>query len=60
MSPEKKRTVAEDEAPNEDAPLTKEMLSAQIDHLIERARAAGLNPIQMLLNTYKKRGTAII
>ncbi len=46
--------------PAQDAPLTKETFAAQWQQLIERARAAGLNPIQMLVKAYAKRGEAIL
>lgn len=71
--PDENRTLAEDEAPEEvdqvsgqvvesaqDGPLTKEMFSAQMQRLTERARAAGLHPIQTLAHTYAKRFVAII
>ena len=60
MSPDKHPTIAENEAQTEDAPLTKEMFSANLQQLIERARAAGLNPIQTMAKTYVKQGMAIL
>ena len=63
MTPPKKRPVAENKAPKEveqDIPLTKEMFSAQMQRLIERARAAGLNPIQTMAKTYVRQGMSII
>jgi hypothetical protein len=62
--------LVENEAPKEqvpgqaiepqEAPLTKEMFSAQMQRLTERAKAAGLNPIQTLAKTYVKQGMVII
>lgn len=61
MSPDEKRPIAESEAPKEqDAPLTQEMFAAQMQRLTERARAAGLSPIQTMLQTYAERGRTII
>ena len=73
MSPDKKRLLAKKEAPQEveqvseqaielaqDAPITKEIFEAQVQRLIERARAAGLNPVRTLARTYAKRGLAIL
>ena len=67
MSPEKKRTVAEDDVPKEqdaskeqDMLLTKEMFVTQIRQIIERARAAGLSPIRMMAKAYVKQGTTIL
>ncbi len=55
--PDEKPT-AENEV--QDAPLTKEEFSAQMQRLTERAKAAGLNPLQTLAQTYAKRGMCII
>ena len=58
-----KEVDVENEAPKEvgqDAPLTKEEFAAQMQRLTERARAAGLNPIQTMVHTYAKRGMSII
>ena len=76
MSPDEKRPIAENEAPKEveqvpvqaiesasggeDAPLTKEAFSAEMDRLAERARAAGLNPIRAMAQTYARQGLAIV
>mgnify|MGYP001604108729 CR=1 FL=1 len=63
MSSDKTRTLAEDEAPKEveqDGPLTKEVFVAKVHELTERARAAGLNPLRLLVQAYRKRGTAIL
>ena len=57
--PKESRTVAEKEAPDEDGPLTKEMFTAQLHELTERARAAGLNPIRLLVQAYRKQGAVI-
>ncbi len=46
--------------PAEDALLTKEVFVAQAQQLLEQARAAGLKPIQMMTQTYAKRGMAIL
>ena len=73
MAADKKRTTAEDEAPKkveevsgqaiepvQDAPLTKEEFAAQMQQLTERAKAAGLNPIHTMAQTYVKQGMAIV
>lgn len=67
MSPDEKRPIAENEAPKEveqvseqDTPLTQEEFEAQMQRLTERAKAAGLNPIQTMLHSYASRGRAII
>ena len=73
MSLDEKRPIEEKEAPKEaeqvseqaieptqDAPLTKEIFSAYLQRLIERARAAGLSPLQVLAQTYAKRGMALL
>ena len=61
--PSERRPIAEKEALKEveqDAPLTKEIFEAHLQRLIERARAAGLNPVRTLARTYAKRGLAIL
>ena len=64
-----KPPIAENETPKEveqviepaqDAHLTKETSSAQMQRLTERARAAGLSPLQVMAQTYAKRGLAIL
>ena len=55
-----KKEPKEVEQVSGDAPPTKEMLVAQFHQLADSIRAAGLNPLQMLLQTYKKRGMAVI
>ena len=66
---DEKPLIAENEAPKEveqaiepaqDAPLTKEEFSAQMQRLAKRARAAGLSPLQVMAQTYAKRGMAIL
>ena len=54
---------AEIEEPREveqDAPLTKEQFAAQMQRLNERARAAGLKPLQLMAQTYAKLGMAML
>lgn len=46
--------------PEQDVPLTKEEFVAQMKQLTERARAAGLSPLQTLVETYAGRGRAIL
>ena len=58
MPPDKKPTIAENEA--QDAPLTQEEYDAQMLSLNERARAAGLNPMQALAHTYVRQGAATV
>ena len=63
MLPDEKPPIAETEAAKEDeqdAPLTKEEFATQMKRLTERARAAGLNPIRTMAQTYAKRGMAIL
>ncbi len=74
MIDEREPSKAESEAPKEveqapgqaiepaqeDAPLTKEQFAAQMQQLIERARAAGLNPIHTMAKTYVERGRAVL
>ena len=63
MLPDETRTKAEKEAPMEpalDSPLTREILSAQWHEFTERARAAGLNPLRLLVKDYRKRGMTIL
>ena len=58
MPPAKERPIAENEA--QDAPLTQEEYDAQMLSLNERARAAGLNPMQALAHTYVRQGAATV
>ena len=60
MPPDKKRPIAENEAPQADAPLTKEMFAAQMQQLAERARAAGLHPLRALAQTYARRFMGVL
>ena len=69
MSPDEKRPIAENEAPQvseqaiepaQDNPMTTEIFKAQLHQLTERARAAGLSPIRVLIQTYAKRGEALV
>ncbi len=61
MSSDENRPIAENEETKEGGvPLTKEDFAAQMKQLTERARAAGLNPIQTMARTYIKQGMAII
>ncbi len=48
------------EDPAQDVPLTKEEFAAQMQRLTERARAAGLNPIQTMARTYANLGMAML
>lgn len=71
---DEKRPIAENEAPKDveqvseqavepaqDVPLiTKEEFAAQMQRLAERARAAGLNPIRALAQTYIKQGVVML
>ncbi len=59
MLPDENPPIAENE-PAPDAPLTKEEFADQMQRLTERARAAGLNPIHTMVQTYAKRGMAIV
>ena len=49
MSPDKKRPIAENEVPKVD----------DLQHLVERAKAAWLNPLRTLAETYVSRVRAI-
>ena len=60
MSPGEDRPIEEKQAPKEDAPLTQEQYDAQMQQLAERARAAGLNPLQALAHTYVRQGAATV
>jgi len=71
MLPDENRSIAEEEVPKEveqvsgqaieqDAPLSKEVFVAQVQQLVERARAAGLHPLQAMAKTYVKQGMSII
>ena len=59
MPPDEKHPIAENE-PEQEAPLTKEEFTAQMQRLTERARAAGLNPIHTMAHTYAKQGMNIL
>lgn len=61
MPPDEKHPIAENEATNEveqNAPITDEQLAAQMERLAEQAKAAGLNPIKIMVQTYAKKGRA--
>ena len=60
MAPDEKRPIEEKEAPAQDAPLTKEAFSAEMEQLAERARAAGLSPLRAMVQTYASQGRAIL
>ena len=63
MSQDEQPPIVENETPKEvgqDTPLTQEEFEAQMQRLTERAKAAGLNPIQTMLHSYASRGRAII
>ena len=60
---DEKRPITKNETPKEveqDVPLTKEMLIAQMQRLTERARAVGLNPIHTMARTYTNRFLGIL
>ena len=57
---DEKRPIAENEVPKEDVPLTKEQFATQLQRLTERARAAGLNPLKAMAQTYARQGRAIL
>lgn len=42
------------------APLTRQELTAKVEELSARARAAGMSPLQTMLATYAKRGMVMI
>ncbi len=44
----------------EDAPLTQEDFSAQMQQLTAKAKAAGLSPIQTMLQSYAKQGMRMV
>lgn len=46
--------------PAQDVPLTKETFIDQMHRLTERAKAAGMNPIQVMAQTYARRGMGIL
>ena len=60
MLPDENHPIAEDEVPKQNAPLSKEVLVAQMQRLTERAKAAGLSPIHTLVQTYIKQVRTII
>ena len=65
MSPKDERPIPEHTVPQEsesaqDAPLTKEQFAAQMQLLTDRARAAGLNPLHTLVQTYAKQGMTLL
>ena len=63
MSPDEEHPKAEKEAPKEveqDIPLTIEEFSAEMDRLAERARAAWLNPLRAMGETYFRHGRAML
>ena len=60
--PDEKPLIEENEAPKEveqETPLTQEAAKAQLRLLAKRVRAAGLNPLRILAETYTERGRAI-
>ena len=60
MSPDEERPIVENEVPKADVPLTKEEFAAQMQQLTERARAAGLNPLRAMFQTYARQGRATL
>ena len=55
---DEKPPIAENEA--QDAPLTQEEYAAQLQQLTDRARAAGLQPLQILAHTYIRQGMTML
>ena len=60
MSPDEKRPTAETVESEQDAPITQDEFEAQMQRLTERARAAGLSPVQTMLHAYAERGRIIV
>lgn len=69
VEPDDERPIAEAEPakeapqavePAQEDPLTREAFAAQMRLLTERARAAGLNPLRVLAQTYTKQGMVIL
>ena len=52
--------MADEKPPIADAPLTQEEFAAQLQRLTERARAAGLKPAQTMIQTYARKGMAML
>ena len=42
------------------APITHEELTAKLEQLSARARAAGISPLQQMISSYARRGMTII
>jgi hypothetical protein len=67
MLPEEEWSMSENEEPKKteqasepDAPMTQEQFSAQWAQLTERAKAAGLRPIQVLIRSYAQQGMTML
>ena len=58
--PKEEHTAPQESESAQDAPLTKEEFAAQMQLLADRARAAGLNPLQTLFQTYAKQGMTLL
>ena len=60
--PEQTAVLTPGQTPEEaqDAPLTREELATKLQQLSERARAAGMSPLQAMAGAYLKRGLAVI
>jgi hypothetical protein len=43
-----------------DLPMTKDEFTASLDQLVERARSAGIRPLQIMAATYVKQGMSMI
>lgn len=53
--PDEKHPIAEKEEPP-----TKEEIADQFQQLSERAKAAGLSPLQMMIQAYAEQGRAVV
>ena len=59
MATDEKHPIAENGLEQE-APLTKEEFTVQLQRLIERARAAGLHPIHAMAKSYARQVMNIV
>ena len=57
--PEEQRPMLPEPEPSK-APDTREELAAKFEQLAARARAAGMNPLHAMAQTYVKRGMAVL
>mgnify|MGYP001585301887 CR=1 FL=1 len=59
--PEGERAVAEEATEQaQAAPVTREELTAKLEQLSARARAAGMSPLQMMARSYAERGMKVL